>query len=909
MDKIFPNILVYDKNFNRIGTLSIGGADPQAPYYDDLYTQELDTGADTYYFSTMSTPYTQDLLEIGNHVAFIFKNKFETFTITSLEYSHNEGYRTIGVYAEGIGFELLEIFMEKPEVKNNNNSGNNGGNDSDGDGDDNTDDEYADPDDVYLDENGIIIYDENGGTDYSDEDDVYVDENGVIIYKRSKNNSKNDTLEFKNISYPTFLNVLLKDTDWTFVCQPGLESVKHNITVRYDTNIYAILQDSMQAFRGVELEFCYEGTPQSDGTTAVLQRVVKAYKDGGRGSFVGNRFEYGTNVKGITKTQEVTDSEDDTILYVDNVGVDITYDVDFALKSAEIPDIEIGDTHYVIDNDFYPPMNIKARIGKIEISFSDSTRNKIYIANNKKIRGSAIEDDFTEDDIKDIIDDKNDEDDLIDDDNSDDGNLDDDDDTNIADIDATEMSLSLLTVPLDGYDGGNNYAVPDKSEYSGVFIDKQDLFDFIMNEIDIRTHIHSTVISKYKKQGIPNFTDLTYLGIEPKIEFSNNPFYNHGEGDTWGNCELKSRVGRYIVRKNAKDLDKDGDVLDSGEHKTHSYNLPSLVAALLGAFQKHVNDGDSGEEIDLSDYATKDYVNNAIANLDDDDGNVNLPDNISAKKIFTTTILSCNYSLRFDMKDAINVTQISNSSDVTKQDLLNFILNDVNLYSYMHKNLVNYNEELPFVNYGTYLGILSNDFTNHNYNTNTDKDCTRKNQKVANLIMRDIVRDTDGNGEYNDETGTDLHNDHSYSLPALVCALIGAFQQHVKGSSGSSSDRSLKENIRYIDDSVMTASDDLLEKADLYDFIVNQVDLCEFNFIGDDSDKIGFVANDYEGTKVGDKIVSRKGENDTFVYDVNNLLFSTIGALQEEVRIRDEEIASLKDRLARIEEMLDINNK
>ena len=317
-------------------------------------------GADTYYFSTMSTPYTQDLLEIGNHVAFIFKNKFETFTITSLEYSHYEGYKTIGVYAEGIGFELLEIFMEKPEVTNNS-----GGNDSDGDGDDNTDDEYADPDDVYIDENGNIIYDKNGGTDYADEDDVTVDGDGNIIYKRSKNNSKNDTLEFKNISYPTFLNVLLKNTGWSFECQPGLESVKADITVRYDTNIYAILQDSMQAFRGVELEFSYEGTPQSDGTTAILQRVIKSYKDGGRGSFVGKRFEYGTNVRGITKTQEVTDSEDDTILYVDNIGVDVTYDVDFALKSAEIPEIEIGDTHYVIDNDFYPPMNIKARIGKI----------------------------------------------------------------------------------------------------------------------------------------------------------------------------------------------------------------------------------------------------------------------------------------------------------------------------------------------------------------------------------------------------------------------------------------------------------------------------------------------------------------------------------------------------------------
>ena len=178
------NILVYDKNYKRIGTLSNGGANPQAPYYDDLFIQELDTGADTFQFSAISNKYTQDLLEIGNHVGFIYKNRFEVFTITSLEYSHYEGYKTIGVYAEGIGFELLDVFMERPPIQKY------PGNDSDGDGDDNTDDEYADVDDIYLDENGIIIYDKDGSGPPS-EDDVYVDENGIIIYKPNKKNNKN----------------------------------------------------------------------------------------------------------------------------------------------------------------------------------------------------------------------------------------------------------------------------------------------------------------------------------------------------------------------------------------------------------------------------------------------------------------------------------------------------------------------------------------------------------------------------------------------------------------------------------------------------------------------------------------------------------------------------------------------
>lgn len=392
------NIYVFEKrgiDYYQIGILSNQGANPQAPYYDDLFIQELDTGADTFQFSTVSSSYVQDLLVIGNYVGFYYNNRYEIFAITGLEYSHYEGYKTIGVYAEGIGFELLEVFMERPPITEY------PGRDNDNDGDDQYDDEYADPDDIYIDENGNIIYDKDGSGPPK-KDDVTIDGNGNIIYKPNKRNKNNDSLEFKNISYPTFLNVLLKDTDWKIVCQPGLESVKHDISVRYDTNIYAILQDSMQAFRGVELEFVHEAKAQHSAGDFPVQKIIKAYKDGGRGSFVGKRFEYGTNVRGITKTQEVAHNKEDSVIYVDDVGVDVYYDIDFALKSAEVPEIEIGDTHYVIDNEFRPPMTIKARIGRIEISFSDPTKNKITVANNKKIMGSIVDDDDINDTVKNI---------------------------------------------------------------------------------------------------------------------------------------------------------------------------------------------------------------------------------------------------------------------------------------------------------------------------------------------------------------------------------------------------------------------------------------------------------------------------------------------------------------------------
>lgn len=754
------NIYVLDKNYKKIGTLSNQGANPQAPYYEDLYTQELETGADTYQFSTTSSKYTQDILEIGNHIMFAYKNRNELFTITSLEYSHYEGYKTIGVYAEGIGFDLLEIYMKRPE-----NEKDEGGRDEDNDGDTSTDDEYADLDDMYLDENGIIVYDKDGSGPPKEED-MYVDENGIIVYRRNKRNRDKDSLEFKNISYSRFLSILLKNTGWSYVCQPGLENIKHDITVRYDTNIFALLQDSMQSYRGVELEFVHELVGGR------VQRVIKAYKDGGRGSFVGKRFEYGTNVRGITKMQEVANSEDDTILYVDNVGIAVQYDVDFALKSAEVPEIEIGDTHYVIDRDFYPPMQIKARIGKIEISFSDPTKNKIYLANNKRISGSAIEDEFGADDVADMLDDY------------DPGT---DDPINPEPNDPIVMSDALFKAPrMHSYEfllytnrwGSENYSVSERMNDYGKIGSAgapasrptpTQLYDFIMNEAVV--YECSPVIL----DEIEGTRDSNYcLRLFPQ---------NYCDYNNSGSCEMSvaaSRIFSEIINEET-DL-PDFHPISKSHYDNHMLDVGSLACATVTALQQHLEKDHAGDESDFWEKKKSD---------------------------------------------------------------------------------------------GLYAGAL--------------------------ITAKDKV--TFPYGIYFDNTSPN-HSEHTIQEAGYISTRQISYMTKIAWS-----DESLKENIRYIDAATTTYSnEDLLEKADLYDFIVNQVNICEYNFIGDDVKQIGFIANEYEGSKLGDRIILRDERKDVLTYNVDNLLFATIGALQEEVRTKDEKIASLEARLAKIEAILGIND-
>ena len=670
------NIFVLDKNYNKIGTLSNQGVKPLAPYFNDLFVQDLETGADTYEFSTISNSYTQGCIEIGNHIMFAYRNRNELFTITSIEHSHNEGYKTVGVYAESVGFELLDIYMEKPKVS-----------ETDKDDDDDSNKDNGGSDKVYIDENGNIIYDPDG--DGSTGGDITIDGNGNIIYKPKdeKKNKNSDSLEFKNISYPTFIKMILKNTGWSCVCQPGLEKNKQDIHVSYDTNIFAILQDSMQSYKGVELEFRYE---YNNGK---VTKTVYAYNDGGRGSFIGKRFVYGQNVKGITKTQEVTHEKDEAIIFVDDIGVEVRYDVDFALKSAEVPEIEIGDTHYVIDSDFHPPMQIKARIGKIEVSFSDPTRNKIYLANNKKMKGSLVDDG-------------------LDSYNDDDGS------------------------------GGD--------------------------------HTHDRLVSGDDEIVYYGYDDITSQEGEPgKYGTVTKGIRNDCLESSSGTIMLSAEFKEFIDYKDKKLT----AIRTKYDPKLYIYKNSYPNKALVFT--------DRGEMIPNYDNYPESHLEKYYHGLYD----IGSPEarwrSIYLRKIWACDVTNSpryygyNYQVHFDRDQMNNVKRITNSSTITKQDLLDFIMDKVKVYEYSSKVI----DELHDVDEGDftsqlYFGLLSDDMVTKKSNSDWST------SKLASRIIRGIVTtDTNNDG---DVTKDDISTYFVYNLPALVCALIGAFQQHVATGGGSS---------------------------------------------------------------------------------------------------------------------------
>lgn len=153
--------------------------------------------------------------------------------------------------------------------------------------------------------------------------------------------------------------------------------------------------------------------------------------------------------------------------------------------------------------------------------------------------------------------------------------------------------------------------------------------------------------------------------------------------------------------------------------------------------------------------------------------------------------------------------------------------------------------------------------------------------------------------------------------------------KYVWGDNGSVSDEKFKENIRYINqnrheksvlkdfkDEVIRENtktrtydpDNLIMQKDFHDFVKDELDICEFNYIREEdekietdfSDKIGLIANDYSDSKIGSKIVGYTSEG-FYAVNTNNLIFVTLGALQYEIEKRDEQISKLEDRLNNLE--------
>ncbi|GAA0071794.1 hypothetical protein UT300003_33190 [Clostridium sardiniense] len=95
---------------------SDGGADFSAPtFFDDTLTQDLQTGAETFTFTTIDKGGVSRNLVAGNYIAFKKKGKYKLFQIMQTEESH-EDVIYITVYCESAGLELINKVFRATKI-------------------------------------------------------------------------------------------------------------------------------------------------------------------------------------------------------------------------------------------------------------------------------------------------------------------------------------------------------------------------------------------------------------------------------------------------------------------------------------------------------------------------------------------------------------------------------------------------------------------------------------------------------------------------------------------------------------------------------------------------------------------------------------------------------------------------
>ena len=347
-------MFVLDRTLNTSHILS-ANKNSQSAFWEDTYTQEFDTGAESFEFSC----YAHESIKEGNYVAFFYNNQYKMFQIIEVQEVHKKGKLVSECYCETASLQLLNNYV-KPF------SG---------------------------------------------------DMNCIQFFQH-----------------------ILHGTEWHIgKYSTSLENVVYTVNEKNIESVWSLIEDYKDIYG------CEINVRVTYDNGHVTGQYIDIYAEGGLGSSTLKRFEYGRNVTGIildvecdvsnTVIQErdgygFTKGAGDVILD-DNanrmynagrthvIGVyqgnetepveacinawkelqkrkepKFDYKVTTALKDDEYEDIHLGDTVYVVDHSYTPPLLLEARVGKLELSFTDRTQNSCTLTNYKEIKSKLLDADY-----------------------------------------------------------------------------------------------------------------------------------------------------------------------------------------------------------------------------------------------------------------------------------------------------------------------------------------------------------------------------------------------------------------------------------------------------------------------------------------------------------------------------------
>ena len=354
-------LFILNKSYEVVGTLnSKGDLSKITTYFDDKYTQDLGTGAETFQFSVAANSTQAQHLVSGNFVAFKENGEFKLFNIINIEETHEEIFMK-EVYCEMASIELINKIVRPMEVLNS--------------------------------------------------------------------------------SLRKFLESILEDTEWQLgKMDIGFTQV-YDFKVTDYKSVYELIQEYAVGTYGAEISYRVE---IENGV--VVGKYIDCYAE--RGKDNGFRFYYGSNLSSVVKTVDSSNlataligvgkngltfksvEAPDKPLNSDFIANETAFEqwnvngnhifgvhnadtespqellrlTRIALEERANPQIKyemkaellgknvgIGDTVYVVDHEFNPPLHLSARVNQLITSKTDPNSNEVVLANFKEVNSNITE--------------------------------------------------------------------------------------------------------------------------------------------------------------------------------------------------------------------------------------------------------------------------------------------------------------------------------------------------------------------------------------------------------------------------------------------------------------------------------------------------------------------------------------
>lgn len=377
---ILDNTKKLIKIINTINTISI-------KVYDDTYTSELLTGAETYTASFKVSYQDQLIFLEGNYIGFYWQDNFKLMQIkktTSIEHIDDV---VITVYAEFIGIELYNSYVDK----------------------------------FVADGNATKLL-----------ETILMDTNYKVGYVSPSLDEEAFRVEATEVTsvYSVIQNAtsILYECEWQFRTVPvDIKRGKFNFYV----DCFASGERGTKRYKRFESDRNSYGMKRTGDITNFCSGIIPVGKNGLTISDVKWEKEQGDPTDKPLGQNYIFDeqahemlnnggkyvlmkykSDADDIYTLIHEGyaklkelnkTKFSYEIPVYMTERDYEEIDVGDTNYVVSRKFNPPIQLEARISNFEISFTDRSKNSVTLGNFKQLR-SKIKSLNKDDIVKDVVD-------------------------------------------------------------------------------------------------------------------------------------------------------------------------------------------------------------------------------------------------------------------------------------------------------------------------------------------------------------------------------------------------------------------------------------------------------------------------------------------------------------------------